>query len=180
MDEHWKTIPDFPCYTVSDKGRIKRIVGWRQRPHLTHRLLKLRTSIHGYKVVALSRDGVQYHFRVHQLVARAFIGDKPNGTEINHINFRKTDNRKENLEYLTQKQNVLHTVRNLRHAYGERFCSAKLTDKRVQKIYALLQSGCTESCVAYRFDVSRKVIYSVARRQTWKHVRLPPNPSATL
>lgn len=65
----------------------------------------------GYLRVGLRIDGVLHNLSVHRLVATAFLGKPEPGQVINHINEIRTDNRPENLEWVTQKQNLLHSVR---------------------------------------------------------------------
>lgn len=65
----------------------------------------------GYKLVTckgLSKNG---QVRVHRLVAECFIGQCPDGHEVNHIDGAKTNNRVENLEYVTSKENSIHAVK---------------------------------------------------------------------
>ena len=61
----------------------------------------------GYFNVGLSKDGVQKRYQVHQLVSIAFLNHKPNGFEkvVNHKNFDKLDNRLENLEIVSNREN---------------------------------------------------------------------------
>jgi len=63
----------------------------------------------GYKLVQI----LSKTFAVHSLVAKAFLGDKPEGFQIDHINRDRQDNRKENLRYVTPRENSLNTCRSL-------------------------------------------------------------------
>ena len=112
--EIWKPISRYEgFYEVSDKGRIRsldRLVKGRvgNERLFPGKLLKLETTYQGYKRVRLSREGKTKRFTVHSLVAQEFIGDYPEGLVINHIDENKANNRVENLEYVTQKENVNH------------------------------------------------------------------------
>lgn len=64
----------------------------------------------GYLRVGLRVNGVLHNLSVHRLVARAFLGEPDPGQVINHINEIRTDNRLENLEWVTQKQNIHHSL----------------------------------------------------------------------
>jgi hypothetical protein len=99
--EIWKDIKDYNDYQVSSLGNVKSL------KHNRERLLK--PGIGGsYKTVALLKGGKQKSFSVHQLVAVAFLNHIPNGYElvVNHINLDKLDNRLENLELITHRENT--------------------------------------------------------------------------
>lgn len=98
--EYWKTIPGYPNYKVSNIGRVMKI--YKHHPNLIKRSRNTKT---GYQVIMLSKGGVQTLFKVHRLVALAFIPNPNNYSEINHKNEDKTDNRVENLEWCTRKYN---------------------------------------------------------------------------
>jgi len=108
--EAWRPVVGYePLYAVSDKGRVKRVAtgkGSREghvlRPALNHK---------GYPMVGLSKAGKLRAFAVHTLVALAFLGPRPEGLQINHKNGRKNDNRVENLEYVTPRENIRHAIR---------------------------------------------------------------------
>lgn len=62
----------------------------------------------GYKKTSISINSKKVYLNVHQWVAEAFHGPRPKGMVINHKNGDKTDNRPENLEYVTNAQNIQH------------------------------------------------------------------------
>jgi NUMOD4 motif len=69
MNEHWKTIPDFPEYDVSNFGNI--------RSNKSGRILSVSPNQFGVVQVGLMKNGVQYHRSVPLLVAKAFLPIKP-------------------------------------------------------------------------------------------------------
>lgn len=100
--EIWKDIPSYEgLYQVSNLGNVKSIGYGKER------YLRLRLSKSGYYRVNLSKDKISTTKPVHQLVSEAFLGHNPCGMKlvINHINFNKKDNRVENLEIVTQREN---------------------------------------------------------------------------
>ena len=67
---------------------------------------------HGYLAIAVYLpDGTRKHFVIAREVAHAFIGVRPEGMQINHKNGIKTDNRVENLEYISPSDNLKHAVK---------------------------------------------------------------------
>lgn len=121
MEEVWKPIPGYEgFYEVSDFGNIRRnetITEENSRYGKTRlvmhkaRVLKPGKTKRGYLLVVLCRDDGRKSHVVHRLVASAFC-KKVDGCEVvNHIDGNKTNNRAENLEWCTQKDNVHHAIR---------------------------------------------------------------------
>jgi hypothetical protein len=97
--EQWLPIPEWEgLYEVSDEGRVLSV-----RRQL---LLKQRPDDDGYLTVGLSRGGKQRRFFVHRLVLLTFDGPCPPGHESRHLNGRRGDNRRSNLEWATHLMNV--------------------------------------------------------------------------
>ena len=107
-----KPIPGFPDYGVTVDGRIfsQKRGPWRElRAHLKGKggpylKIKLYTSPCEYRQIS-----------IHQLVARTFIGPPPepppgSRIEVNHKDFRTTNNAVSNLEWMTQEENMQHAI----------------------------------------------------------------------
>lgn len=100
MNEIWKEIDGLDGYLVSDQGQVKSL---NYRRTGKEQILK-QSETGGYKVVCLQGK----NFYVHRLVAEAFIPNLENKTEVNHINCITTDNRAENLEWVSKNENISH------------------------------------------------------------------------
>ena len=104
MQEIWKQVVGYEgVYSVSSHGRLRRdSVGNIIRPCISS----------GYQKVVLLKNGIRNGKRLHRLVAEAFLGLCPVGMECNHKNGVKHDNRLENLEWVTPRENMQHASRN--------------------------------------------------------------------
>lgn len=167
MDEIWKPVLGFETsYEVSNEGRLKTIkqgegarAGRILRPSWNHR---------GYVQYTLGKYGGRH--TAHLLVLQAFVGPKPDGLEINHINGVKDDNRLENLEYVTKSENNLHLTRVLGKRRGESHGNAKITEDDVREIRRLAASGTSQYAIARQFGMTRPNIGYIVRRTAWSHV----------
>lgn len=108
--EIWKDIKDYPNYQVSNMGRVKSLKYDKEK------ILKSCKDKDGYLIVGISKEGKIKNFKVHRLVASAFIPNPNNLPYINHINEIKDDNRIENLEWCSSKYNANYGSRNERMA----------------------------------------------------------------
>jgi len=102
MKEIYKDIKGYEGYQVSNLGNVKSFKGIKER------ILKNNSCGDGYLAVALHESGKQKTFKIHKLVAVAFLNHTPNGHKIviDHINSIKTDNRLENLQLITNRENL--------------------------------------------------------------------------
>ena len=104
MEEIWKPIDQFPKYNVSNLGNIKNII--------TNKPLKLNCK-DGYCNISLVNDQIKKTFKVHRLVALAFIENPENKSDVNHKDKNKINNHVSNLEWMTQKENNIHRCKDL-------------------------------------------------------------------
>jgi len=117
-NEVWITINEFPKYEISNFGRVK---------NNKNRILKIGTHRDGYKQVCLRKNKKQYTRKIHRLVAQAFIPNPNNLPQVNHIDEDRTNNRVDNLEWITVKENI---------NYGNRtYKASKSHNKPIRVIY---------------------------------------------
>lgn len=115
----WKEIPGYENYLINELGDIinaKRKANIKHIEKSNHNLIE---CVHKYKnnskyeEVVLSRNGNHKRILLHRLVAIAFIPNPENKPFINHKNGIKSDNRIENLEWVTHTENMQHAQNEL-------------------------------------------------------------------
>lgn len=172
--EKWRSIDGWP-YEISSLGRVRRTEDAQRTK--AGRIRKLGTDSYGYANVCLSRmaDGegnVVKTYTVHRLVSRAFIGPKPDGHHVNHIDGDKKNNAAANLEYVTPLQNTRHAAAlGLRASQkGEANPASRLTADMVRSIRQRRQDGETLKSLADEHGVGIANICNICKRRTWKHI----------
>ena len=133
MIEIFKDIKDLEgLYQVSNLGNILSLNYYRSgKP----KLLKTSKTKNGYLLVNLYKNRKRKSYKVHQLVAEHFIPNPDNLPEINHIDEDKTNNRVDNLEWKSHKDNCNHGTRN------ERIVKANTNGKRSKKVLQFTLDG---------------------------------------
>ena len=107
MNEEWRDVVDYEgLYMVSNLGRVKSLERRGSRGYkVKERILTGTIDKNGYIIVNLRKDNKNKQFKVHRLVAIAFIPNPENKPFIDHINTICNDNRVDNLRWCTQKEN---------------------------------------------------------------------------
>ena len=168
--ENWASIEGYEgLYEVSDSGRVRSL----KRATTSGKVLSQHSGTGGYLSVCLCKNNHKRSFVIHRLVARAFVDNPELKPEVNHINGVRTDNRAENLEWVTRSENE-------RHAYGvlgkspqaywkdkPRKFARKFTDEQVIAIRADERPF---TIIATEYGVSKTAIRDIKRRKNYREI----------
>ena len=170
LTEVWKPVTLSDRYEVSNLGNVRSLYsrqGLRQMPYYMSTKPNKTT---GYSVVNLVLgDGKSTMRTVHTLVCEAFIGPRPEGMEVRHLNGVRDDNRLENLAYGTPKENQADKRFHGTQPLGEKHYGSKLSYLKAKAVRLLYESG----SFSYRdlsevFDVGIGTIRHITKGETWR------------
>lgn len=173
MNEIWKPVISYEgWYSISNFGNIRREKeNWHGRKGY---LIKPCADKAGYSIVVLCKNGKTKTFKQHVLVARNFIGERPEGLVINHKDGNKTNNHVDNLEYVTQSENEFHAYRN-GFKFGQSGMNnpmTKISDDDVLAIRLQHRNGNIS-----RSEIGR--VYGISEAQVGKIIRFERRKLAT-
>lgn len=166
-------------YLVSSHGRIKALDRYvtektgLKRFHAGRLITPKKTG--AYLGVSLFEDGKGKRFYIHRLVAMAFIPNPFNKPCVNHRNFNACDNRIQNLEWTTYKENTDWSVAAGRitanlSPKGIDCPHSKLDNESVRTLRLTWTRGSSMQELVQKYGVSSAAIYKVLCGRTWKHV----------
>jgi len=164
----WRPVAEFDGYEVSSTGLVRGRSG----------VLILRTDRKGYLFAAFRTDGMNCKRAVARLVAQAFIGPRPAGCVVRHMDGNKTNNTPANLAYGTPSQNEHDKRSHGTAAIGTKHPCAKLTEAQIIAIrsrYIPHHKTHGGSAMAREFGVSQMNISRIVTSKTWLHL-LPAGP----
>ena len=102
--EIWKTIEGYEDYMASNLGRVKSLKFGKEK------ILSQFDDKDGYKRIGIYKNNNIKQTSVHRIIASAFLGNSD--LQVNHKNGNRADNRIENLEYVSVRENISHSILN--------------------------------------------------------------------
>lgn len=179
MTEIWKQFRDYP-YEISSLGRIKSmprlIKSYGVRSFISReKILKPARDSFGYIRFSIPINGKLTTFKMHRALCEVFKGEST--LEVNHIDGNKSNNRCENLEWITRSENIKHAFRiglasPLR---GELNPTSKITESMAIEIINLLQEGVGPIEISKRFNISKHITKDISRGKTWNYLKKQKN-----
>lgn len=130
-NEIWKPVIECPdCYLCSNYGRIKTLI--RNGVSRKGRILKPSLKEDGYYVVVLQVYGKHLYRRVNRIIAETFIPNPDNKPIADHKDNNKLNNKSNNLQWLTEKEN---SIKYIRENYDGRYKGrGKIKPRKVKAI----------------------------------------------
>ena len=161
--EIWKAVPEYDgYYEISNYGRFAAI---RNNERFI-RKINLATYYPTVSFRKRPEDACQKSRTVHSLVAELFIGQRPEGHVIRHLDGDRYNSKVENLVYGTVEQNINEAILHKSHK-GRNNGRALLCEKGAEAVRMLIELGISQSSIARRLDVSIGTINAIKTGRNW-------------
>lgn len=160
MKEEWKDCVGYEgLYMVSNLGNVFSLK--------TDKIMNPCLNNDGYRQTVFRKNKIPHTVRVGRLVAQAFIPNPLNLPEVNHINYKRNDDRLENLEWVTRKENVDHSRGYDKSGVNNPRC--KITESEVHEICKMLETK--KPCEIYNnTKYSKSYVFQIKYKRIWKEI----------
>lgn len=176
IGEEWVDIIGYEgFYKISNLARIKSVCRTVIQKRGTsvikpEQLLKLGKNSDGYFLVRLTKDRIARTYSFHILVAKTFVPNPNNLTEVNHIDGNKLNCLPNNLEWVTHKENMGHAVKTGLRKYKKGtndYFKFKLSESQILEIY---KSEERTGVLASKFNITKSSIQRIKSGKTYSGV----------
>lgn len=150
-----KEIDGYDGYLINTNGEVSS-------KRLKNSTLAVRRDGKGYHQVILYKNGASRSFKVHKLVLCAFVGPRGDRTA-NHKNGNKDDNRLENLEWISNAENI-------RHSYVTGLRKGLINPKFIPIIREAKENGFSSKSIAEYFGVNPNCINRIVSKTRWSYI----------
>lgn len=170
-NENWKIIDEYPTYQVSNFGRVR---SYKSRNIVLQvpQVKKSEIDVCGYERVSLCKNSICKHHKVHRLVAKSFIKNTGEKSEVNHKDGNRINNNVENLEWVSRSENMVHAFRvnGAKPMCGEKNGHARLSARDVRSIRKLWKDGgLLQREIAQMYGIARTTVNAIVNGYNWKH-----------
>lgn len=151
------------CYEISNHGRIKCLVR-KGVPKEIFKSLRIHPN-HGYIDVQLRKDNKVKTLKLHRLVAINFLPNPNDLPVVNHKDGNKTNNKVDNLEWVTHKENILHAHKMglVDLSKGNNHYNTKIKDEEIPKIFKMKKDGLKNYEIAKIYNVNPTTISKILK-----------------
>ena len=183
MKEIWKKIvyKDVPpVYEVSNLGRVRRVAHELKTRNQfgvfntkrKEKYICFCENTYGYLMFRPQINKQKQVHAVHRLVATAFIPNPDSKPCVNHKDLDKKNNRVDNLEWVTYRENSLHATENgvLASYKGRESNLSKYTEAQVEEVYRLCKGGLSQSKAGLLVGMPRPTVASIMQKVSWRHI----------
>lgn len=161
-----KVCPNYPNYAVSRCGRVFRISSGKE-------MAQSLRGVPPYWYTRTCHNNVAKNVRVHRMIALTWIpNDSPDTkTQVNHKDGDKLNNSLENLEWVTNAQNIQHGMSEILSNIGENLYNATFTEEQVHEACKKLVEGYRTKDLAEEFGVTNDAMRKLKAGDTYFHIR---------
>lgn len=160
--EIWKKIQDYGGqYEVSNLGRVRDLKG---------NIKPVYKNNKGYMLASLYYNLKTFHPTIHRLVAKAFIPNPNNLSQINHKDCNKINNRVTNLEWCNQRYNYDEGMKTFQYSKNENHYFSKLRNADIPMIYKLYQVGFIRATVAKIMNINPSSLEAIEKGISYREL----------
>lgn len=162
VPDDWRPVEGYRgLYEVSAGGQVRAI-----SPRRGNGVLVGDADRKGYRRVLLSLAGVRKRHILHRVVCTAFHGTCPEGHVAAHLDGNLSNNRADNLRWVTRSENEQHKANHGTKLSGTAHPRAKLTQAQVEEVRQLRSVGTTERNIARSFSISPSHVHRIINGET--------------